>query len=70
MHWRETMQALGCVSLHVSHRRNSLLTLARVAAEGVPLLCYTVNEDRRAQRLFEIGVASVISDAPDRIAVP
>jgi glycerophosphoryl diester phosphodiesterase len=68
--WRGTMEELGCVSLHVSHRRNSDRTLEAVAGEGVPLLCYTVNENRRAQRLFELGVASVFSDAPDRIAAP
>ena len=37
------------------------------AGEGVPVLCYTVNDATRARTLFDLGAAAVFSDAPDRI---
>lgn len=65
--WRETMQRLDCVALHVGHRQNSDWAIQAVAAEGVPVLCYTVNDAARAGTLFELGVSALFSDAPDRI---
>jgi glycerophosphoryl diester phosphodiesterase len=68
--WRELMQELACVSLHVSQRRNGLRRIAATLAEGVPLLCYTVNDPALAHRLLGAGVAAVYTDAPDRIGAP
>jgi glycerophosphoryl diester phosphodiesterase len=65
--WRQTMQRLACVALHVGHRHNSDWAIQAVAAEGVPVLCYTVNDAARARTLFDLGVATVFSDAPDLI---
>lgn len=65
--WRQTMQRLDCVALHVGHRYNSDWAMAAVAREGVPLLVYTVNDPERARGLFELGAAAVFSDSPDLI---
>lgn len=65
--WRLTMQRLDCVALHVGHRHNSDWAMQAVAAEGVPLLCYTVNDAARARTLFGLGIAAMFSDAPDLI---
>ena len=64
--WRATMQRLECAALHAGHRYNSDWAMQAVAAEGVPLLCYTVNDAARARTLFDLGIASLFSDAPDR----
>jgi glycerophosphoryl diester phosphodiesterase len=63
--WRATVQECACVSLHVSYRRNSNRAMLAVAAEGIPLLCYTVNDSDEAAALFGIGAAAVITDTPD-----
>jgi glycerophosphoryl diester phosphodiesterase len=65
--WRELMERLGCVSLNVSQRRSSERRIAAVLAEGVPVLCYTVNDPAKAQALWRLGVTALFSDAPDRI---
>lgn len=65
--WRETMQRLECTTLHIGHRHNADWAIQAVAAEGVPLLCYTVNDAARARTLLDLGVATLFSDAPDRI---
>lgn len=65
--WRGLMQELACVSLNVSQRRNSVARIAATAAEGVPVLCYTVNDPAKARALLAAGVAAVFSDAPDAI---
>ena len=70
LRWRELMAELACVSLNLSHRRTSDITVRGLAAEGVPLLFYTVNDAARATRLFELGAAAVFSDAPDQIRPP
>jgi len=33
-------------------------------------LAYTVNDNQRAQQLFQLGVDSVFSDYPDKIQGP
>jgi glycerophosphoryl diester phosphodiesterase len=38
-----------------------------VREAGYPLLAYTVNHPERAKTLFDWGVTSVFSDAPQRL---
>lgn len=66
--WRQMMDELDCLTLHLSHRRVSDAALAAVVNEDVPVLCYTVNDASRARRLAELGVTSLISDVPDVVA--
>jgi glycerophosphoryl diester phosphodiesterase len=65
--WRQAVRRLDCVALHVGHRHNSDRALQAVAAEGLPILCYTVNDPARAQSLFALGITAVFSDCPDLI---
>jgi glycerophosphoryl diester phosphodiesterase len=65
--WAWRMAALGCVTLHCDHRRLAARRAAEIAAAGVPLLCYTVNDPVRAVELWRWGVVSVFSDCPDRL---
>ena len=64
------VQALGCVSLHVSHRRNSDRALRLSLTRACRCSAIPSTTMPRAQRLFELGVACVFSDAPDRISLP
>ena len=62
--WRRLAEGLGCVSIHLDHRRLSPAIVAEVNSLGYLLLAYTVNDATRARMLFDWGVASVFSDVP------
>lgn len=63
--WQHAMQANGCATLHLDHRRTSAARLRDLVAADVPVLLYTVNEVSRARELLAAGAVSVITDAPD-----
>lgn len=66
--WPTTAARLDCATIHCAHAELTGKLAADVGAAGYPLLCYTVNDAARARQLFDWGVASVFSDAPDIIA--
>ena len=65
--WAELARRLGVAMLGADHRRLRPRLIAAVRAAGYPLAAYTVNDPSRARLLFEWGVTSVFSDAPDII---
>jgi len=65
--WRPLAEALGCVSIHLDHRRLSPAIVGDVKSLGYLLLAYTVNDATRARMLFDWGVTSVFSDVPHMI---
>jgi len=65
--WRNTLQRLACVSLHCDHRRLTSRLAQQIAAEGYGLLCYTVNDPRRARIIWSWGVDAICTDRIDRI---
>jgi glycerophosphoryl diester phosphodiesterase len=60
--WRARMARHGCLSLHCDAAANGLGQIAEIAAAGVPVVCYTVNDADLGRRLLEAGVATVITD--------
>jgi glycerophosphoryl diester phosphodiesterase len=66
--WRRRADRLGCVTVHVDHRRIDSSLVADIIAAGFPILAYTVNEINTATRLRVWGVSSIITDHPDRLA--
>jgi glycerophosphoryl diester phosphodiesterase len=66
--WATIAARLGCATIHCGHADLTGKLAAEIAAADFPLLCYTVNDAARARQLFDWGVASVFSDAPDIIA--
>jgi glycerophosphoryl diester phosphodiesterase len=66
--WRGIAERLGCATIHLGQADLGETAAATVVRAGYPLLAYTVNEPARARQLFDWGVASVFSDAPDIIA--
>jgi glycerophosphoryl diester phosphodiesterase len=65
--WVETMHALQCATLHLDQSRISVAMLAWLAAEGVPVLAYTVNTVARARELLAAGAVAVFTDVPDTL---
>jgi glycerophosphoryl diester phosphodiesterase len=65
--WAEIASRLGCSAIGADHRRLRPSRVAEMRAAGYPLLAYTVNDPVRARLLFDWGITSVFSDAPDII---
>lgn len=66
--WRETADALQCISMDVNEKILTADNVRLIKNSGKLLLSYTVNEPDRASQLFSWGVDAVFSDYPDRIA--
>ena len=65
--WREQTAALGCVSLHASHRHLDEALVRSIKAAGLFILAYTVNELERARLLASWGVDTLCTDRIDLI---
>jgi glycerophosphoryl diester phosphodiesterase len=65
--WAEAAQRLGCAIIGADHRRLRQDRVAAIRDAGYQLAAYTVNDPARARLLFDWGVTSVFSDAPDII---
>ncbi len=65
--WRYHVDLLGALTLHYAAKHVDDDVLAEANAIGVATLCYTVNDSRTAQALFERGVTAVFSDRIDRV---
>jgi glycerophosphoryl diester phosphodiesterase len=56
------MEKLDAVSLHTNHRRLAHDTIEQAHGRGLRVLLYTVNEIDTAQRFFDAGVDSIVTD--------
>ena len=65
--WEVRLQELECHALHCRHEKLSQSLAKQIIAKGFSLRCYTVNDYKTAEQLFEWGVESVFTDYPDRI---
>jgi len=65
--WRVLVDSVGCTTVHAAHERLRPAVVSEVRQAGYPLLAYTVNHPERAKTLFDWGVTSVFSDAPQRL---
>jgi glycerophosphoryl diester phosphodiesterase len=65
--WREQTAALGCVSLHASHRHLDEALVERIKSAGLFILAYTVNDLDRVRQLVNWGVDTVCTDRIDLI---
>jgi glycerophosphoryl diester phosphodiesterase len=66
--WESQLWALECVALHCAHAPLTPARIGEIISSGYAVRCYTVNEAARAANLLRWGVASVITDFPDRMA--
>ena len=65
--WQSRLAALGCTVFVCNHVRLTRRRVEAVSGAGYPIMAFTVNSPRRAMTLLRWGVASIISDAPERI---
>ncbi len=65
--WAELALRLGCTMIGADQRRLRPSRVAAIRAAGYKLAAFTVNDPARARLLFDWGVTSVFSDAPDII---
>ena len=66
--WFDEAQALACVAVVTHHRVMCAEVIGQLHHAGLRGLCYTVNDDAEAQRLLQLGVDGIITDAVDRFA--
>jgi glycerophosphoryl diester phosphodiesterase len=66
--WQAVAQGLACVAVVTNHRLMDAALQAQLQAGGLRSLCYTVNEAADAQRLLELGIDGIITDAVDRFS--
>lgn len=64
---RAEIETLRPATLHTRHRCLTAAAVAELKATGLAVLTYTVNDPKRAKSLFEMGVDSIFSYAPDAI---
>lgn len=65
--WQDSCMALNCISIHVNEEIMTEPAARKIKGMGKSLLCYTVNDQASAKKLFSWGVDAVFSDAPDKI---
>ena len=65
--WPEKAHSLGVSAFHCDARYLKRHHVTTMRESGLTVRCFTVNEGKKASRLFSWGVASVFSDFPDRI---
>ena len=65
--WAELALRLGCTMIGADQRRLRPRQVAAIRGAGYRLAAFTVNDPARARLLFDWGVTSVFSDAPDII---
>ncbi len=68
--WLDIVRRADALSMHCKWTRLSAEVIAAARSAGVPLVVYTCDYAQQAQRLFDAGVASVITDRPDRLSNP
>jgi glycerophosphoryl diester phosphodiesterase len=65
--WPAAVRRLGCVSLNPWYEDVEPDTIAAANALSVEVVVYTVNDIERARALLAAGVASIITDGPERL---
>lgn len=63
--WQQRLAVLGGFSLHCAANQLDDDVLAAAHADGILVLCYTVNQRQAAESLFKRGVTAVFSDRID-----
>ncbi len=66
--WFEMAQTLGCVAVVANYNLVDEALVARLHGAGQRALVYTVNDPAPAQRLVQMGIDGIISDAVDRLS--
>jgi len=68
--WQSLMKRMQCSSLHVSEESLDQRQVQMVQSTGIKVLAFTINDRKRAEHLFAMGVSSVFTDVPGKIFSP
>jgi glycerophosphoryl diester phosphodiesterase len=63
--WLETALTLGCVAVVCNHELWDHSNVTQAKSAGFRTLSYTVNNERAAQRLIDLGTDGIITDRVD-----
>ena len=66
--WQQTLAMLDSDTIHANAKSLAYSTVKALTAEGIKLLCYTVNDRVQARALFDAGVDALCTDRLDLIA--
>lgn len=66
--WDGVARSLDCVAVITNHALMDAALIGRLHGEGRRALCYTVNESADADRLLDLGIDGIVTDAVDRFA--
>ena len=66
--WFERARSLACVAVVAHHKLVDRALVERLHGAGLRALAYTVNDEALAQRLLDLGVDGLITDAVDRFS--
>lgn len=65
--WQQTLAMLDSDTIHANAKSLAYSTVKALKAEGIKLLCYTVNDPVQARALFDAGVDALCTDRLDLI---
>ncbi len=65
--WEKMCNSLNCVSLHPDEKFMDPQKVLEIKSSNRAVLCYTVNDEKRARELFSFGVDAIYSDCPEEI---
>ncbi len=60
--WKAQAEALECASVNCHHEQASANVVQTVRGAGYRMICYTVNDVKRAKKLFAWGVDGLFTD--------
>lgn len=66
--WLARCASLGCVALGAHHPTLRPQWIGQAHRASLRVLAYTVNDEKRARRLFDAGLDMLVTDALDRLA--
>lgn len=66
--WLAVLRQLQAVTLHCAAAQVSDDVLDEAKANGIPVLCYTVNTEKAAKSMFERGASALFTDRLDLFA--
>ena len=66
-HWQQSLADLDTTRLHAQASRINHSTISELKAQGIQVLCYTVNDPLQAIALFDMGVDAICTDRLDLI---
>ncbi|WGL61344.1 glycerophosphoryl diester phosphodiesterase [Pigmentibacter sp. JX0631] len=62
--WKKIAKEVKAQTIHLDHEIVTKELIMEIQGEGYPILTYTVNDQTRANYLFELGVSAVFTDYP------